>query len=371
LYPGKTTALKKIIFTVTNDLTYDQRMIRICGTLAKNGYAVLLVGIQKKSSVPLKDTCFGQKRLPCFFEKGKLFYIEYNLRLCWFLLFQQMNCICAIDLDTIVPALLVSHVKKIPRVYDAHELFCEMKEIIQRPVIHRLWKMIERFCVPKFRHGYTVNQEIANEFNKLYGVTYAVVRNVPLLQQTSTIDGPSQRYIIYQGAVNEGRCFEMLIPAMQWVDAPLFIYGDGNFMQQAQELVSRYQVQQKVCFKGKLPPDELRARTQQACFGITLFDTIGHNSYYSLANRFFDYMQAGIPQLCVDFPVYRQINRQHEVALLTANLSPENLAEKMNLLLNNTVLYKALQNNCSVARLIYNWQQEEKILLNWYQQILQ
>ncbi len=72
---------KQIILTVTNDLSYDQRMQRISTTLVKIGYDVLLVGRKRSLSIPLKTMPFEQKRLRCWFNKGKLFYIEYNIRL--------------------------------------------------------------------------------------------------------------------------------------------------------------------------------------------------------------------------------------------------------------------------------------------------
>ena len=164
------TIAPSLYFCVITDLTYDQRMIRICTSLANAGYNVVLVGTRLKTSIPLKNQPFKQQRIPCFFEKGKLFYAEYNIRLFFFLLRKKMDCICAIDLDTILPCYFIAILKKIQRVYDAHELFCEMKEIVTRPVIYKLWKQIEAFAVPKFTFGYTVNQPIAQEFNKMYGV---------------------------------------------------------------------------------------------------------------------------------------------------------------------------------------------------------
>lgn len=136
--------MKRIIFTVTNDLTYDQRMNRICTSLAENGYLITLVGRKLPASLPLKEEKYQQKRLPCFFKKGKWFYAEYNLRLLFYLLFQKMDAICAIDLDTILPCLRISKWKKIPRIYDAHELFTELKEVVTRPAIKKLWTAIEK-----------------------------------------------------------------------------------------------------------------------------------------------------------------------------------------------------------------------------------
>ncbi len=360
---------KTLIFTVTTDLSYDQRMIRICTSLANAGYAITLVGRKLKSSIPLITQPFKQKRINCFFEKGKLFYAEYNIRLFFYLLFKKMDCIGAIDLDTILPCYFISKIKKTKCVYDAHELFCEMKEIVTRPAIYKLWKKIERFTVPKFSHGYTVNQPIAAEFKKMYQVDYAVIRNISLLKKVVHQE-KKEKFILYQGAVNEGRSFETLIPAFKNINCKLVICGDGNFMQQSRQLVAANGLQDKVIFKGKISPEELTAITQQAYIGITLFDDKGLSNYYSLANRFFDYLHAGIPQLCVNYPVYAEINSQLPIALLVDDISSTNLATQLNNLLTNEVLYKELQQNCMIVRQTLNWQEEEKKLIQFYKNIL-
>ena len=358
-----------IYLTVTNDLNYDQRMIRICSSLSRAGYSVVLVGRKMSGSAALKPMAFQQKRLPCWFQKGKLFYAEYNLRLFLYLLFKKMDCICAIDLDTILPCLFISKIKKIKRVYDAHELFCEMKEIVTRPLIHKMWKQIEQYALPKFKSGYTVNQPIADEFTKMYGVQYRVIRNIPLLQPFKEIPKKS-KFILYQGAVNEGRCFETLMPAMKEVDCQLIVCGDGNFMQQAQNLVKQNGLESKVIFKGNISPDELRVMTEQAYIGINLVENNGLSNYLSLANKFFDYIHAGIPQLCAGFPAYKEINNNAEVAMLITEMEPKNIAASLNNLLHNEVLYQEFRANCFKAREIYNWQNEETVLLDFYKNLL-
>jgi glycosyltransferase involved in cell wall biosynthesis len=358
-----------LVFTVTTELTYDQRMIRICTSLANAGYDVTLVGRKLRSSIPLVTQPFKQKRISCFFEKGKFFYAEYNFRLFFYLLFKKMDCICAIDLDTILPCYFISQIKKTKRVYDAHELFCEMKEIVTRPGIYKMWKRIERFTVPKFANGYTVNQPIADEFKKMYKVDYAVIRNIALLKEIVPQE-KKEKFILYQGAVNEGRSFETLIPAFKDINSKLIICGDGNFMQQAKQLVAANDLQDRIIFKGKIKPDELSLITQQAYIGITLFENKGLSNYYSLGNRFFDYLHAGIPQLCVNYPLYKEINSQLPIALLIDDLSSTNIAAQLNNLLINEVLYNELQQNCLRLRKTLNWQQEEKILIQFYKNLL-
>jgi glycosyltransferase involved in cell wall biosynthesis len=360
---------KSIIFTVTNDLSYDQRMIRICTSLANAGYDVRLVGRKTKSSICLTVQPFKQKRISCFFEKGKLFYAEYNIRLFFYLLFKKMDCICAIDLDTILPCYFISGLKNIKRVYDAHELFCEMKEIVTRPAIYKIWKIIERYTVPRFNIGYTVNQPIADEFKKMYGVDYEVIRNIALLKELKPFE-KKEKFILYQGAVNEGRSLETLIPAFKNINCKLIICGDGNFMQQSRQLVATNNLSEKVIFKGKIKPDELSVITQQAYIGITLFENTGLSNYYSLGNRFFDYLHAGVPQLCVNYPVYAAINQQLPFAILIGDITKENIAAQLNNLLANEVLYNELQQNCLKVRQTLNWQNEEKKLIAFYKNIL-
>lgn len=343
-------------------------MSRICGSLAAAGYKVVLVGVRFRNSPVTVEKNFKQKRLFCFARTGKLFYIEYHFRLFLYLLFRRIDLICAIDLDTILPCLFISIIKRIPRVYDAHELFCEMKEIATRPFIYKCWKAVERFAVPRFKLGYTVNKTIADEFSKMYASKYEVIRNMPVLKPLQ-IPAKAIKYILYQGAVNEGRSFETLIPAMKQVDAQLIICGDGNFMEQAIAIANSHQLQDKVVFKGRLKPEELLDYTRNAWIGVTFFDDVGISNYYSLSNRFFDYLQSGLPQLCVDYPEYRHIIEEFEIAVLIKDLSPDNIAKHLNQLLTDSVLYSRLQDNCIKAREVYNWSTDERKLIEIYKSI--
>lgn len=363
----KPQLLKRIIFTVTNDLNYDQRMHRIAGTLAKEGYDVLLVGRIKKDSIELSQQPFQQKRLRCFWNKGVLFYAEYNIRLLVFLLFQKADIVCAIDLDTILPCYFSSVLKRQTRVYDAHELFTEQFEIIRRPFIKKCWLLIEKWMVKRFKNGYTVNEFIANWLSQQYGVQYNVIKNLPVKTNLeNTLKGD---YILYQGSVNEGRCFDELIQAMLQVNATLVICGKGNYYDTVKQLIRKYQLEDKIILKGNLAPDELRKVTEAALIGITLFDRKGLNQYQSLANRFFDYMMAGIPQICVNYPEYKTINDQYGFALLVEGTDIESIAKGLNKLLSDTVLYKQIAQKALEARQELNWETESKKLIHFYQHL--
>jgi glycosyltransferase involved in cell wall biosynthesis len=361
--------LKTIYFTVTNDLSYDQRMQRICTSLAENGYRVVLVGRKLTSSLPLEERKYEQKRIRCWFNKKKWFYAEYNIRLFFFLLFKKMDAICAIDLDTILPCLRISRLKKIPRIYDAHELFTEMKEVITRPGIQKTWMRIEKKAVPRFQWGYTVSESIAEEFHHRYHVSYKTIRNIPLLLPVEPVSPSTDRFIIYQGAVNEARGLEYLVPAMRSVNARLVICGDGNFMEQLKKMVADHQLENKIELKGMLPPDQLRRIAGQAYIAVAVPEKQGLNQWLALPNKLFDYIHAGLPQVTVNYPEYQKINTQFEIAILLSDISPQRIAEALNNLLSDDVLYGRLKENCMKARAVFNWQQEEKKLLAFYQSV--
>ncbi len=356
---------KKIIFTVTNDLNYDQRMLKICSTLANEGYDVTLVGFERKSSKPLSSRPYKQVRLPIIAEKGKILYIDYWLKLFFFLLFQKVDIICAIDLDTILPVYYASKLRSKKRVYDAHELFTEMKEVVSRPKIYKMWSWIAKHTIPHFPVGYTVGESIAEILNKQYAVRYEVVRNATILRPLQ-IPAKKETYILYQGAVNHARCFEQLIPAMKNVNATLVVCGEGNFYEQALELAKKNGLENKIIFKGYVPPEQLISYTLNAKIGITLFEADSLSNKLSLANRFFDYMHFGVPQLCVKYPEYEKINEHYEVAMLIEDPTKENIATALNQLLDDKAYYNELQNNCLKAREHYCWQEESKVLSGIY-----
>jgi glycosyltransferase involved in cell wall biosynthesis len=357
----------RIIFTVTNDLNYDQRMIRICNSLVVNGYEVKLVGRKFNDSAPLENKSFRQKRIKLFFKKTFGFYGEYNIKLFFYLLFQKADVLCCIDLDTMLPVYFASLLKRKARVYDAHEYFSQLKEIVTRPGVYRVWHFIERNFVPKFINGYTVSEGIADELLRNYNVKYEVIRNVPLLKPARNgVTFGDEKILLYQGSVNEGRGFEYLIPAMKNVGAVLHIYGDGNFLEEATKMANGSQLQSKVVFKGKFLPKGLDLITQNAYAGINLVEPFGKSQLLSLTNKFFDYIQNELPQVTMDFPEYKKINDECEVALLLEDLSIASVEKSLNILLEDHLFYNRLKQNCKKAREKYNWENEEKKLLRFY-----
>ncbi|OUJ72847.1 glycosyltransferase [Hymenobacter crusticola] len=347
-------------------------MQRICSSLARHGHDVLLVGRVLPHSLPLAEQPYRQHRLRCWFTKGKLFYLEFNLRLFFFLLGQHATVWCAIDLDTALPVWLRAKLGKQPFVYDAHELFTEMPEVVARPIVQRVWRLIEQVVVPRATLAYTVGPALAQLFRQRYGRPFEVVRNISRLTETTLppvpLGAPPEGYILYQGMLNVGRGLEALLDAMPQVAGRLVLCGEGDLSAELRERAAHLGLlaSGKVEFKGFVLPEQLREITRQAAVGVMLLEPQGLSYYYSLANKFFDYLHAGIPQILVDFPEYRQLNDQYEVAEIV-DLTPASIATALNRLLRDEPSrYQQLASNCRRARLELNWQREEQHLLALY-----
>src|SRR6478735_10941986 len=118
---------KKIIVSVSNDLSTDQRVKKVCAYLHANGFEVVLLGRKLKNSLEITDRPYKTKRFNLWFNKGALFYANLNIRLFFYLLFHKSDWLLANDLDTL-PANYYARGKRV-LVYDTHEIFCEVPEL--------------------------------------------------------------------------------------------------------------------------------------------------------------------------------------------------------------------------------------------------
>jgi glycosyltransferase involved in cell wall biosynthesis len=359
----------KIIFCVTNDLSYDQRMQRICSSLAVN-YDVELVGRNLPNSKPLNlNYNFKQTRLTCKFNKGKFFYLEYNVRLFLYLLKQYSTAFCAIDLDTLFAVGLVSVLKQKTLVFDAHEHFTEVPEVTNRKVTQWIWNVIGKIFIPRSKLCYTVGPQLAYILGENYENKFEVIMNVPTLFDKVEKDdkvGRESSYIFYQGALNESRGLEQAILAMHQVEnLQLWLAGEGDLSEQLRELVVKEKLQNKVIFLGYIQPENLKKLTMNAKIGLNLLAPNGLSYYYSLANKYFDYMQAGVPCICANFPEYIAINNMYHCSMLV-NCNVDLIAQSINELLQNNILYETLKNNSLQASNYFNWSIEEQKLIGLY-----
>src|SRR3990170_3818773 len=231
---------QRLIFAVTNDLTYDRRMFRICTALAEAEADVTLVGRQLKDSLSFHPGIFKTKRLRCIFNKGFLFYAEYNIRLFFYLLFSGFDIACACDLDTALAVRSAAAMKAKKAVYDAHEFFTEVPEVTNRKFVKWVWDFIGKLTIPGFDLRYTVGEELAIIMGKKYNTIFHVIRNIPSEAQISAEQKAhrhTEKVLLYQGALNVGRGLDALLEAMKGLpDWELWLAGEGDITEKLKSL---------------------------------------------------------------------------------------------------------------------------------------
>jgi len=370
------TKKKRAIVSVTNDLYTDNRVNKICLFLVEEGYDVILIGRLRKNSLPLAERIYKTKRMKLFFEKGPLFYASYNLRLFFYLLFQKTDVIVANDLDTLLANYMVKKFKSSTKlVYDSHEYFTEVPELVQRPKIQRFWLRIEEAIFPKLNTIYTVNESIANLYEEKYKKEVQVVRNIsPSWNPTnylskSELGIPENKFVlILQGAgINVDRGAEEAVEAMRYLnDTVLLIVGDGDIVIDLKKYVKEYDLLEKVFFFGKRPYNEMMQFTHNADLGLTLDKATNLNYKFSLPNKVFDYIHAGTPILSTKLIEIERVVVRNKVGILIEELTVRNLVEAIESLRANKNLLVELKENCQKAALVENWDHEKKVLKEIY-----
>jgi hypothetical protein len=363
---------KKAIVSVINDLVTDQRVNRTCLVLKELGYDVLLVGRRKKDSKLLEQRSYATKRMNLLFEKGVLFYLDFQLRLIWLLVWKKSDLLVANDLDTLLPNYLFSKIKKSKLIYDSHEIFCEVPELINTPFKKRIWEALEKMIVPRLKNCITVNQSIAKWFKNKYQVNFEVVRNIgnlPVslkLKSREELGIPSnKKMILIQGAgINIDRGAEECVAAMSYLnDVVLYIIGSGDVIELLKYTTIKNGLENKITFIDKLPANELIHYTACADLGLTLDKDTNLNYRYSLPNKIFDFINAGIPILSSRLPELEALITNYQIGDFIENHQPMHIANKMNEMLFSDK-YWLWKENTQKAKSENNWEKESKILIN-------
>ena len=367
--------MKKAIVSVINDLATDQRVNRTCTTLLQLGYTVTLVGRNLPNSLILADRPYFTYRMNLFFKKGPFFYLEYTIRLFFYLLFNKADLLFANDLDTLIPNFMVSKIKGSKLVYDTHELFTEVPELEQGGFKKQIWTSIEKQLFPQIKTVITVNQSIADYYSNLYKKDISVVRNIPHssnfkninLKTRNELGMPTdKRILIMQGSgINIHRGSEEVLEAMQYIDnAVLYIIGGGDVIATLKKMTGELKLNDKVVFIDKLPFHELIQYTFNADLGLTLDKANNINYQFSLPNKLFDYIHCGIPILSSQLIEIKKIIDQYQIGDFIPSHNPKDIADKINAIFKTDSLLKKWKENVKIAKSDLNWENEEKILIS-------
>ncbi len=364
------TGRKLAVVSVINDLVSDNRVLRSCSVLQEAGYDLLLIGRKKPGSLPIRGWKIKTNRMRMFFHSGPLFYLFFNLRLFFKLWFSKAGLLFANDLDTLLPNYLVARLKHIPLIYDSHELFCEVPELQNSPFKKRIWQKLEGSLIPRLRNCVTVNESIAEIFENRYGTKFTVIRNIADVPQDAPVKSRqelglpfSSKIILLQGAgINIDRGAEELVEAMCYVkDAMLLIIGSGDVWPRLEKMVASLNLKNKVFLINRMPAPELRHYTFNADLGVSIDKNTNLNYRYSLPNKIFDYLNAGLPVLASRLPEVEKVLNHCQAGVFIDDHHPQHIAGTINRFFDTKSDHNTERIRESAS--VFSWQTEKQKLL--------
>jgi len=378
---------KLVIVTVISDLVTDSRVHRTCQTLSENGYRVFLVGSCKKGSMELKPRDYQTDRIKTWFNSTALFYLEFNIRLSLRLFRLPADIYLGNDLDVMPATLGVARFRKKPIVYDSHEYFLGMAGMDQKPLRSSIWKFIEARVFARLKYIYTVSESIRNIYRRDYLKKLLVVRNIPILQaKVEDVTEEERNWIrsveahipedknllLLQGAgLNEFRGVEEMVYAMIFLEPAfhLLIIGGGDIFKKLEKMIEGNQLTEKITLIQKMPFAILAHFTRKAKLGISIDKTSVLNHKYSLPNKFFEYLHAGVPVLSSRLIEQERIITQYDVGAIIEDHQPEHIARKIKEIFADPELLNRWKQNTCRARQELNWENESKIVLDIFKQV--
>jgi glycosyltransferase involved in cell wall biosynthesis len=371
--------IKKVAFSVTNCICNDQRVLRIAGTVKSLNCDVTIIGRKSGDCCDSDSVPFRTRRFRMIFRKGFLFYKFFNIRLLLHLIYNRYDLLVANDLDTLLPNYIVSKLKQLPLVYDSHEYFTGVPEIQNRPIVKWVWKTIERLIFPHLKNVMTVSDSISFQYESEYEVRPIVIRNcskkagiiIPFSREELLVSKYHLLLIMQGTGINIDRGGIELIEAISKTEnVSMLIVGSGDMITVLKEKVLGYNLSERVKFFAKVPWEELIRYTKAADVGLSLDKDTNINYRFSLPNKLFDYITAGIPVIAGNLPEVSKIVNENNCGIILPEVSPAEIVKALKMITENPELLSELKKNAVIASESINWDNESIKVKSFYSSIL-
>lgn len=375
---------KNVLSLVLNNFTNDSRVLKECMTLQKAGYEISVLAMHEGElsecetieNISVKRIKLRTKQ---WFSnnKGKaLKYIEFFFKAVNSQRKAGLDIIHCNDLNAlpISVALKALSSKPLKIVYDCHEYQTEVKSM--KGFKQTLARWLERRLIKYTDVTLTVSNAIAEEYVRLYGVEkprlvlntppYKQVEKTHVYREKFNIDSDAAIFL-YQGAISAGRGIEVTLEAFKSLSNNFVIVfmGYGELTSMVEEAAKHHK---NIFYHPAVSPSVLLEHTAAADYGICFIDNICLNYYYCLPNKMFEFMMAGLPVIVSNLPEMKRIVEQYKVGLVADNSDPASLCEAV------TNIHKLDKNetlnNLEKVKQEFNWQQQEKVLLEAYSDLL-
>jgi len=278
------------------------------------------------------------------------------------------------DLNTLTQGVICSKFRPNPKklIYDSHEVQTDRTGYNRRFV--RWW---ERSLLKFVDVTIVENETRAIHHKELYGyypktlynysIYYDVDKRASLGFKETLGLANDEKLLLYQGGLQAGRGLENLIKMMHLVDEGTLVFiGDGRLKQILMRQVIEENLSDKIKFFPKVHMDLLPSYTKEAYIGFQVLQNTSYNHYSAASNKLFEYIMAHVPIVSCDFPEIKNIVDGEKVGVSLDASNIEELAKVVNMLVKDEPLRNRYSENCRSAKTKYNWDNEQRKLLEIY-----
>ncbi|MFH1329387.1 MAG: glycosyltransferase [Actinomycetota bacterium] len=282
------------------------------------------------------------------------------------------------DLNTLAVGVRCKQARPGTRlVYDSHELATERSRMGR--VARWQAGRAERRGLRHNDEGIWTTRSRAEYVVRRYGIPFpTLIHNVPErieVQQGWDLHErlgipADQRILLYQGSIQEFRGIEESIEAVTLLDrCGLVVIGYGYHRPALEAMVRRRGLGDRVRFFGPIPNDELLHYTASADVGLCVIRGQSLSYRWSMPNKLFEYMMAGIPVVASDFEEMGRVVREEGVGTVCDPDDPQSIAAAVGAIIDDPAAEARFRAATRLAIGKWNWDEEEKKLLALYRRL--
>jgi glycosyltransferase involved in cell wall biosynthesis len=272
-----------------------------------------------------------------------------------------------------------------PVIYDVHESFLDIVKESQwlpfwaKPLACLAWDQWERQLVRRCAGIVVVTERIAERYSSLQP-NVRVVANFPDCQNLddSTSIARDSGTCVFAGGLTRSRGLSQIFEAMailkhRDVEIRLALAGPSisdEYLRSLWAEAGRLGIGPQVHYHGLLSRSQALTLQSQASIGLVTYLPLQY-SITGLPNKLMECMALGLPVVCSDFPVYREVAGTTGAGILVDPTRPEQIAGAIESIVQDPVLANRMGEAGRLAvRERFNWNVERTKLLQLYRQIL-
>lgn len=263
-------------------------------------------------------------------------------------------------------------------IYDAHEdiegqiVNKEYIPFFLRKFIYKIIRTYLYYCLRKFDGIITVSPHIVDKFLKIRN-DITLITNFPISNKSNIFNDYTQKNICFPGLISKDWMHENIIRALSQTEGVRYLLAGPTSLDFISQL-KKMENWQYVDYLGQIPSSKVKEMFEKSSIGIALFDYTPNAAYKrgTLGNtKLFEYMQNGLPIICTDFTLWKEIVEQEKCGICINPHDINSISEAINYLISNPDIAKEMgENGRNAVKSKYNWEEQEVKLFNLYHKIL-